>query len=209
MQKNITYFSSSGDNGATDYADLSSTVLSKVPTTSFAPDSPWVTSVGGTSVMRTSNSFHEVAWNRSGGGLSRFYQTPSYQKTLPASAQSILNNRRGVPDVSANGDPNTGMAIYYGGGWSLGGGTSASAPVWAAVMSIVNQKAGHSLGFINPGLYKLAASNTYAQDFHDITEGNNSINGIQGFYATVGWDAVTGLGTPNAQNLVPDLIGAM
>jgi len=117
-----------------------------------------------------------------------------------------------VPDVAADANPDSGLAIYSG-GWQLGGGTSASAPLWAAIMAIANQVAGHPLGFINPALYKLATSSTYARDFHDITVGNNStnVNGIlvPGHDATPGWDPITGLGSPNAENLIPDLIAAI
>jgi hypothetical protein len=78
-------------------------------------------------------------------------------------------------------------------------------------MAIANQMAGHPLGFINPGLYKLAGSNTYQQDFHDIVTGDNTNAAakVQGYSAVPGWDAVTGLGTPNAEKLIPDLIAAM
>src|SRR5260370_15713192 len=138
------------------------------PTTSFPADDPWVTSVGGTSLERNGTAFQEMAWDRSGGGFSSFFATPAYQQALPASVQNQLKQRRGVPDVAGDADPRTGLAIYTG-GWELGGGTSASAPLWAAFMAIADQMAGHPLGFINPALYKLAASSSYAQDFHDIT----------------------------------------
>lgn len=218
ITNHITYFSSSGDNGAADAIDVRNT-LGKVPTTSFAPDSPWVTSVGGTRLQRRGTTFIETAWSDhgdssgSGGGFSRFFQMPSYQKLLPVVAQQQFGfaNRRGVPDVSADADPATGLAIYEQGQWTLGGGTSASAPVWAAVTAIANQVAGRPLGFINQGLYKLGVSATYNQDFHDITQGNNSNleAGVKGYSAAVGWDPVTGLGSPNAQRLIPDLIAAM
>ena len=117
-----------------------------------------------------------------------------------------------MPDVAADADPHTGLAIYVG-GWELGGGTSASAPLWAAIMAIANQMAGHSLGFINAALYKLAASRTYTQDFHDITMGNNTsvVDGkfVPGYSASQGWDPITGLGSPNVEKLLPDLIVAI
>jgi hypothetical protein len=73
--------------------------------------------------------------------------------------------------------------------------------------------AGHALGFINPALYKLAASNKYAQDFRDITVGNNSVNDgqvdVTGYDAEQGWDPITGLGTPIAEKLLPDLIAML
>jgi subtilase family serine protease len=217
-QQGITFFASSGDNGATDYSNLTATKLSPTATTSFPTDDPWVTSVGGTTLLRNGTAFQETAWNSnggaSGGGFSMFFSTPSYQKTLSASVQNELNNRRGVPDVAGDADPSTGLAIYSSdGGWTLGGGTSASAPLWAAFMAIADQMAGHPLGFINPALYKLAVSSAYTQDFHDITVGDNSINNnqvqVQGYPAVTGWDPVTGLGTPVLDKLLPNLIASM
>jgi subtilase family serine protease len=80
-------------------------------------------------------------------------------------------------------------------------------------MAIADQMAGHPLGFINPALYKLAASSAYAQDFHDITDGDNSISNSQvtvpGYRAESGWDPVTGLGTPVLDKLLPDLIATL
>ena len=221
LKYHITYLSSSGDNGATDAINANGD-LAKVPTTSFAPDSPWVTSVGGTSLhllgsKRTGVSVSETAWSDpgdgsgSGGGFSRFYRMPSYQKLLPVVTQQQFKNRRGVPDVSADADPETGLAIYELSQWTLGGGTSASAPVWAAIAAIANQMAGYPLGFLNPWLYKLAASSAYNRDFHEITQGDNDnlVAGVKGYSAVPGWNAVTGLGSPNAANLIPDLIAAM
>ncbi len=212
-QQGITFFGSSGDNGATDYTDLKATILSTSPTTSFPTDDPYVTSVGGTSLNRVgSTTFNESAWSGSGGGFSSFYTTPSFQQSLPATVQQELNHRRGVPDVSGNADPSTAISIYFG-GWQLIGGTSASAPFWAAIAAIANQMAGHALGYLNPALYKLGASSTYARDFHDITSGNNShtVRGtvVHGYTAVPGWDPITGLGSPNAEKLIPDLIAAM
>jgi subtilase family serine protease len=154
-----------------------------------------------------------VVWNNggaSGGGVSRFFATPTFQQGLPQSDQQILGGMRGVPDVSAAADPNTGLAIYYGGQWTLAGGTSAAAPLWAGLMAVADQVAGHPLGYINPSLYKIATSPQYASAFRDVTEGNNSFSGngvdVQGYQATTGWDPTTGLGSPNAANLIPLLI---
>jgi subtilase family serine protease len=212
-QQGITFFASSGDGGATDYDNLQATKYSPTPTTSFPTDEPWVTSTGGTTLLRIGTSFQETAWSLSGGGFSSFFSTPSYQQALPASVQNQLKNRRGVPDIAGDADPATGLAFYIGGQWNLTGGTSASAPLWAGIMAIANQMAGHPLGFINPALYKLAASSSYTQDYHDIIVGNNTFNNgsvnVQGYNAVPGWDPVTGLGTPNAEKLLPDLIAAM
>ncbi len=212
-QDGLTLLASSGDNGATDFTNLAGTTLATTPTSSFLNDNPWVTSVGGTSLSRVGKGFEESAWNSnngsSGGGFSTFYPTPSYQQLLPASVQAILKNRRGLPDVSGNADPDTGLAMYENGSWSTAGGTSAAAPMWAAIVAIADQMAGHPLGFINPALYKIAAGARYLQDFHDITSGNNTNGQVVGFNAIPGWDPVTGLGSPNAANLLPDLIATM
>ena len=216
-QQGITFFSSSGDNGATDYIDLQATKLSPKATTSFPADEPWVTSVGGTTAIRNGKGIEEQVWNSegggSGGGFSNFFAEPSFQKNLPSAVQSELQNRRSVPDVAGDADPLTGLAMYQDGSWGLAGGTSASAPLWAALIAVANQMAGHSLGFINPALYTLAMSSHYAQDFHDITVGNNDVNykGVEvpGYPAVKGWDPVTGLGTPNAGQLLPDLIATL
>jgi subtilase family serine protease len=215
-QQSITYISSSGDHGATDVTDMAGHKLATIPAVSFAADSPWITSVGGTTLKRNGTTFSEQVWNdnaggATGGGFSKFYSMPDYQKTLPASTQQQFQNRRGIPDVSAVADPYTGMAFYLDGEWSLAGGTSASAPLWAGIMAIANQQAGRSLGFINPALYKLANSSTYDQDFRDITIGNNDnkLSKVTGYSATKGWDASTGLGSPNVEKLIPDLIAAM
>ena len=216
-QQGMTFLSSSGDNGVTDYSDLQATKISTTPTTSFPADDPWVTSVGGTRLVSAGTTQQESVWNdeggASGGGASAFFPTPAYQKTLPSTVQNELHNHRGVPDVAGDADPLTGLVFYEDGQWSLAGGTSASAPLWAGLMAIANQMAGHALGFINTALYKLAASGNYAQDFHDITVGDNTYNNkgvyVPGYAATPGWDPTTGLGTPNAAHLLPDLITAL
>ncbi|GAC1427106.1 MAG: hypothetical protein PVS3B3_23530 [Ktedonobacteraceae bacterium] len=213
-QQHFTFLAASGDHGATDVTDLAGKVLAKVPTTSFANDSPWVTSVGGTSLMRVGTTMNERVWDTpgngaGGGGYSAFFKEPSYQQSLPTSVQGQLNNRRGVPDVSGAADPSTAMAYYISDHWQMVGGTSASTPLWAGIIAVANQMAGHALGFINPGLYKVAMSTKYNQDFHDITVGTNSYNGVQGAPAVQGWDASSGLGSPNAEMLLPDLIAAL
>ncbi len=212
-QEGITFFTGSGDNGATDYADLAGKTLSPTPTTSFPADDPWVTSVGGTALGHNGTSIMESAWDSSGGGFSSFFATPSYQQTLPFAVRTRLANRRGVPDVAGDANPATSMAIYANGVWDQIGGTSASAPFWAALTAVANQMAGHPLGFINSALYKLATSNKYAQDFRDITVGNNSVNdghvNVIGYDAVSGWDPITGWGSPIADKLLPDLIATL
>ena len=95
-------------------------------------------------------------------------------------------------------------------GWYVVGGTSCSAPQWAGLIAIADQIAGSDLGYINPALYKIANDHVqYAADFFDVTLGNNQTTSIPGYSASPGWDAVTGLGTPNAANLLPDLVKAV
>jgi subtilase family serine protease len=217
-QANITILVSSGDNGATDYKDIGATQLSTKPTTSFPTDSPWVTSVGGSSLQPSSAGFTETAWGNdlgaSGGGFSAFYSEPSYQQTLPSADQALLQGRRGVPDIAADADPVTGVRVYLSGHWEPGlGGTSIAAPIWAGIIAVGDQLAGKPLGFLNPALYSLGESSKAAADFNDITSGNNTrmVNGVTvpGYAATPGWDPITGWGTPNAATLLPDLITAL
>jgi subtilase family serine protease len=94
-------------------------------------------------------------------------------------------------------------------GWYDIGGTSLSCPQWAGLVAIADQIHGGGLGLINPRLYELASNpSTYADDFFDITTGNNTADpNVPGYPATPGWDPITGLGTPNAANLLPDLAG--
>ncbi|HEU5381827.1 MAG TPA: S53 family peptidase [Ktedonobacteraceae bacterium] len=212
-QQGWTVVSGSGDHGATDYSDLAATKFSSTPIVNFPADVPWVTAVGGTTLLHTASGTHETAWSGSGGGFSKFFSTPDFQKGLPASVATALKGQRGIPDVAANANPSTAMAIYFRGEWLQVGGTSAATPTWAAIIAVANQMAGHPLGFINPGLYKIATSDKAAQDFRDIIGGDNSFAesgvSVQGYTAITGWDAVTGCGAPIADKLLPDLITAL
>jgi subtilase family serine protease len=212
LRQGVSFFASSGDHGATDYGNLSLTAMSSTRTVNFPADDPWVTAVGGTTLGRNGEAFAETGWSESGGGLSAFFATPSYQQGLPPSVQDSLANRRGVPDIAAVADHAAGLGIYVRGEWRAAWGTSEGAPLWAALTAIANQMADRPLGFLNPGLYQLAQGERYSRDFHDITAGNNTFDGwgvhVAGFAASAGWDAVTGLGTPNAEHLLPDLIAA-
>ncbi|HEY9288446.1 MAG TPA: hypothetical protein VIT43_10535, partial [Candidatus Dormibacteraeota bacterium] len=148
-----------------------------------------------------------------------------------AGAPGPNSNMRGVPDVAYQASSLTGVLVRLtepagapsppgtvcGGaapcstGWYVVGGTSASSPQWAGLAAIADQMAGRDLGFINPALYAIAnVPAKYATDFNDITLGppNQQDPSIPGYSASPGWDAVTGLGSPNAANLIPDLIAA-
>jgi subtilase family serine protease len=162
----------------------------------------------------------EVGWTFSGGGYSQIFSKPDYQNNLP-SGSSFTGTMRGVPDVAFQASAGTGALVYISlppdgsgsnagsTGWYDIGGTSLSCPQFAGLVAIADQINGGGLGLINPALYKIGANAArYANDFFDITTGNNTTSSIPGYPATTGWDAVTGLGTPNAANLVPDLVKA-
>jgi subtilase family serine protease len=178
---------------------------------------------------RNNPGVSEVGWVDSGGGFSHVFSRPSYQDTLPAGSTPIPSSSRGVPDVGLQASSRTGALVYItlppdglGGlicgsapcstGWYDIGGTSLSCPQWAGLVAIADQINNGGLGLINPALYKIGASpSRYASDFFDVTTGNNSnpsFPSVPGYPATTGWDPVTGLGTPNAANLVPDLVKA-
>ena len=188
---------SSGDNGSAGCFRINQS-LTKVA--EFPSTSPDVTAVGGTTLELNSNGSvsSETAWSGdggnggSGGGVSEEYVTPSYQGSLGLPS-------RGVPDVAADANPNTGVAIVLNGKIEVVGGTSVATPIWAGLMGLVNQArlaAGKStLGLLNPRLYKPRPEAA----FRDITVGNN------GFPALVGYDLVTGWGAPRMNILLPDL----
>jgi subtilase family serine protease len=166
----------------------------------------------------------EVGWTFSGGGFSHVFPKPDYQGTLPAGSTPI-GAMRGVPDVGLQASATTGALVYISlppdgqsglpcgsapcsTGWYDIGGTSLSCPQWAGLVAIADQLNGGGLGLINPALYAIGADPArYAADFFDVTTGNNTANPtVPGYPATTGWDPVTGLGTPNAANLLPDLV---
>lgn len=173
-------------------------------------DDPFLTSVGGTDLTTASAGgawASETAWSSSGGGITPDkFAIPSWQVAAAAGCTSCSQTLRNGPDISANSnytfyvcaDQTSCSANLYG-------GTSFAAPMWAGFLALVNQQAvangGSTLGFINPALYDILAGSDYGTDFHDITSGSN------GFTATVGYDLVTGVGSPNGQALVDALAG--
>jgi len=200
------------------------TYLCTLPTagTNTPRTSYFVQGVGakcGSTTFNPSKTLAEVAWTFSGGGFSHVFSKPSYQNTLPAGSTAI-GSMRGVPDIALQASAGTGALVYIslppdGNGSNVGntgwydiGGTSLSAPQWAGLAAIGAQIKGRGLGPINAALYQLAANPaTYAADFFDVATGNTNQAdpSIPGYPSTTGWDAVTGLGTPNAAKFVPDL----
>jgi hypothetical protein len=204
----ITFLASSGDSGTP---------------AGWPATSPNVVGVGGTTLTldASNNRIAETGWMGSGGSYSSVYSEPTYQSTYAKSTyvqttlgnKVLLNSPRGAPDVSYDSDPSTGVAVYdsypYEGApldWVRVGGTSAAAPQWAGLIALVDQGRG-ALGSLDgpsqtlPALYQLGANSTsYSNDFFDVTSGSN------GKQAGAGYDLVTGLGSPKANNLIPDLI---
>jgi subtilase family serine protease len=185
---------------------------------------PLVLAAGGTSLQasRSTGAYAgESVWNSppgqsalgfslsSGGGFSQRFPRPAYQDGVAG-----IGTTRGVPDVAADADGATGMAMALSDGGQRyilagTGGTSAAAPLWAAVIALADQYDGRPLGFINPAIYRIGRSPSYRQAFHDITTGTNTIQfpqqtiTITGYRAAPGWDPATGWGSPNAHVLVP------
>ncbi|HET9971595.1 MAG TPA: S53 family peptidase [Streptosporangiaceae bacterium] len=183
---------------------------------------PLVLSVGGTGLnaSRTTGAYDSEtsfdlphggsadSWfQASGGGFSHLFARPVYQDGVPG-----IGATRGVPDVSADGDPTTGMMMVLSedpGQYTIQqhGGTSASAPLWAGIIALADQYAARHLGFVNPAIYSIARGPRYHAAFHDITSGNNTASfppvTITGYQAAPGWDPVTGWGSPDAQVLIP------
>ena len=213
----MTVLVASGDAGAYDCQDSQLSV-------NAVAASPYVTSVGGTTLFLHSNGMYnyEAGWEGpleeigGGGGLSALYQRPAWQ-TGPGVMNVYSNGMREVPDVAADADPLTGYAVYYTGNgcrsgsqcWQIVGGTSAATPLWASLVLLMNQlaeqKGQHPLGFLDQALYQLAASSgsnvTAPLPLHDVSIGGNLY-----YDAMPGWDYSTGWGSPDGAVLAQDLL---
>ena len=160
---------------------------------------------GSTALMSGASAFRRICGGgATGGGVSNVFAKPAYQASINVPAPAKSTGGRGVPDVSGNADPDTGYEIVLDGKAAVIGGTSAVAPLWASLVALLNQQranqAKQPVGFLNPLLYGTAAS---ANAFHDVSTGNNDVYGdLQGKYPSgKGWDACTGLGTPDGTAL--------
>ena len=172
---------------------------------------PSMTSVGGTTLSTDAKGrwLAEQAWVDSpqslgsSGGVSRLFPRPAWQRGVVA-ARDPGKDHRLVPDVSAVADPFTGVRIRFGDQDLVGAGTSVSAPIWAGFAAIMNQyliaNGGHALGFLNPLLYRVATGSN-SPGFRDVTLGANAVD-----ESAPGYDPVTGLGSPNVEALVSDLL---
>jgi subtilase family serine protease len=235
---NVSVLASTGDFGNSNLAKTpaggpNANPLLPFPNVGWPGSDPLVTAVGGTYLcMDAATGTHvdssapsgqcpnhpgarEVGWIAGGGGFSSVFPKPAYQNVLPPGSNTAANvaNMRAIPDVAMDASSRTGVLVYANGSWFVVGGTSVSSPCFAGVVAIADQVNGAPLGFLNNALYRIGANPAlYAKDFFDITTGNNDqFNTPQdpNYAATTGWDPVTGLGTPNAVNLVPDLIAAV
>ncbi len=197
--KLVSIFIASGDTGSRECGD------SNPPFPSWPSTSPVVTAAGGTHLIaqvisRTKLKIaSETGWTLSGGGLSNLFFAPSYQTFLGSPV-------RVVPDVASDADPATGVVIVLDGAEQLNiGGTSAAAPVWAGMASLINQAriaAGKKpLGQLNPRIYPILNSATYTSNFHDDIGGCT-----QDYCAVKGYDLVTGIGSPVMNVLLPTLV---
>ncbi len=183
-----------GDNGSTDG------VTDNLQHVDFPASSSYALACGGTKLTSAGGSIAaEVVWNEeasnegsTGGGISAVFAKPDYQASanVPPSVNPGNFAGRGVPDVAGDADPETGYNVYVDGQATVIGGTSAVAPLWAALIARINQLVGKPVGFLNPTLYAQAPGS--GGGFHDITAGNNGA-----YSAGPGWDACTGLGSPD------------
>jgi kumamolisin len=172
----------------------------------FPASSPNVLACGGTRISVTNGRIAaETVWNddpqrsATGGGISDHFALPPYQSSVgvPVSANPGGRRGRGVPDVCGDADPQTGYMVRVDGQDLVIGGTSAVAPLWAGLVALANQKLGKPVGFLNPLLYSSAKVRA---TMRDITSGNNGA-----YAAGVGWDACTGLGSPDGSKLIAAL----
>jgi subtilase family serine protease len=213
-QQHVTLFASSGDQGATNVFDEDGNVL-PWPNASFPASSPLVTSVGGTNLFfgtatnadpNAGTYQGEQVWNdgfgaAGGGGMSILFDEPLTQTlAVGGSINKTLHKHRGVPDVAYNAGIAGGVLVVWGPGGGccyIFGGTSAGAPQWAGITVDLNQARGRPLGFINDRLNILGGFGALRGLFHDVTVGDNSFGGVDGYPARPGYDLSTGWGTPN------------
>jgi kumamolisin len=191
----ITVCIASGDNGSSDGVNDGTDHVD------FPASSPHALACGGTRIQASGTTItSESVWNdgaqggAGGGGISAVFPLPAWQQglqaTLTAGTKAKALTMRGVPDVAGDADPDTGYNVRIDGTNTVIGGTSAVAPLWAGLVARINSTRGAAVGFINPELY--AATST----MKDITTGNNG-----NYAAAPGWDACTGLGTPDGAKI--------
>jgi subtilase family serine protease len=227
----VTVLAASGDSGAADVKlDASTYYLS--PQTSWPDSDPLVTGVGGTRLQAGAAA---TVWNDTydpaaasfagggpgpsplagGGGRSVLFGRPAFQEGV----RNVVGRHRGVPDISMSAACDGAVVTYasYPGapaGWAPSCGTSEATPLFAGIIALADQVAGHRLGPVNPALYRLAAA--HAPGIVDVTKGNTTVSfsqggrirTVRGFAARRGYDLASGVGTVNAALFVPELAAA-
>lgn len=205
----VTVLASSGDAGATDSTTGSSNYPYRV--NSWPSSDPLVTSVGGTRLFLAASGARtkpDVVWNdghgAGGGGKSQVFGRPAFQNAV----KKVTGTRRGTPDISMSAAVKGSALVYlsYPGmdkGFYLVGGTSEASPLFAGIVALADQYAGHDLGDINPALYRLRGAKRAG--IVDVTKGNNSFDGVKGFPAKRGYDLASGWGTVDASIFVKQL----
>jgi subtilase family serine protease len=234
IKERMTMVASAGDVGVTG-VEPNGTSFYSYPVASWPATDPDVTAVGGTSLNLDANGNRlsaDTSWNdtynsavnsllydsappaptATGGGKSRIYLRPSFQERL----SKVEGVHRGIPDISMSASCTGTIEIYQSfigqpTGWNPVCGTSESAPIFAGIVALAAQVAGHPLGLINPAIYKLAAE--HAKGIVLVTSGNNTVGfdsgtstvTVHGYYAKHGYSLVAGVGTINAEYFVPEL----
>ena len=191
----VTITVAAGDNGSTDGVEDGASHVD------FPASSAYALACGGTRLAASANAItEEVVWNElpnegaTGGGVSAVFNVPDWQNGLKAtlsSGERVTLRNRSVPDVAGDADPVTGYDVRVDGSDTVIGGTSAVAPLWAGLIACINQLKGHTVGYINPVIYR------HPEVFNDVQHGSNGA-----YSADINWDACTGLGTPNGTALL-------
>jgi kumamolisin len=198
-QLGVTVIAAAGDGGSADGANDGGNHAD------FPASSPHVLGCGGTTLDAdpdTGSVTSETVWNNgtggaTGGGVSTAFDRPQWQARA-----GVPGSGRGVPDVAANADPRTGYQVRVDGTDSVIGGTSAVAPLWAALVARLAQATGRPLGLLAETLYAGTSAGVVPPGFRDVTDGDNG-----GYSAGPGWDACTGLGVPDGAALLARLQG--
>jgi subtilase family serine protease len=237
LKNHVTVLAATGDAGATDYSNAAGTLLYTHRAVDWPASDPLVTAVGGTQLSLLSTGQRTQAdrvWDDStnyaldnafsgspdpaalatGGGLSTVFARPSYQDSVAG----VVGQQRGTPDIAMSGACSGLVNTYQSfagepAGWYVDCGTSEATPLFAGIVALADQVAGHSLGLINPALYAMSAA--HAPGLVDVTAGNNSVSFLQpnlitvkGYAAGPGYDLASGVGTVDAALFVPELAQA-
>ena len=231
-KSHVSVVVSSGDSGVSGQDNNGN--YYRHPVASWPATSPYVTAIGGTRLNLNAGGArngHDTAWNdtysadvnnfffgdsgpnplATGGAKSVDYGRPSYQQAV----RSVTGGQRGIPDISMSASCSVAVNVFETftggqGGWTASCGTSESAPMFAAIIALADQVAGHPLGLVNPALYTLAAR--HAPGIVPVASGNNTVSfsgvTVHGYSVRHGYNLVTGLGSVNGKYLVPELAHA-